>query len=402
MTATMEAHSQPGQKIFLIRNLKKLHNPTEFFELIKKTGSTVVCTADGMAINNQIDILPEAYNDIGKAVYQDRMGQFKEYEKSMFQKRMMEKFAKNVPTDKVKEFEEKLAKIKNLPASERKEATRKLVQNYATNANAQGPTFDNSWKDAMGSVQTDVNGEFDKMLKQFKQGTSLGKLEKDFEKIEQDFKKQESKFMQQKQPTAQQTQQYNTQKTDFQEKERQFLQQKANLQQQQNDFDEMEKLGKMKLHGTITPEDEQRLNQYVDKCSRHRKEYFFQTSADYRGQPNTPQNLEAFKDDITTFTNAKNERLCYRIDVDAVKSKLQNFYGPDFQQKDFNGQKIFADMKTSGYDRLNRVLKEYKENGKNLFTAAEKLANDQEFHGKVQSSNDVVAITEAINTKLVR
>ena len=49
------------EKAYMIRNLIQIENPTNFFELIKKTRTTVGFTADGLVINDKIDISPHQY-----------------------------------------------------------------------------------------------------------------------------------------------------------------------------------------------------------------------------------------------------------------------------------------------------------------------------------------------------
>jgi hypothetical protein len=282
-------------------------------------------------------------------------------------------------------------------------------------------------------------------------------------------------------------------------------------------------LSKKEINGTITDEEKQELKQQVDNCSRHRKQYFFQSSADHRedadyaktvdtlekayaggknleewkmeqkeledafrnnrineqeyqqqqtqiqrsiqqaeevrdirkqaddfvnsnsnntnannlkqafvdkctvaleeanrsGDPTaiatatenlriaeqfdtTLETNKSFKNGIKTFTNGQNERLCYFIDVDQVKSNLQHIYEqPNVEDITVNGKKIFSNMKISEYDRLNRVLNDYGPNGKDLVTAATKLANDPDFNGKVNTPHDIASITEAISTNMV-
>ncbi len=105
---------------------------------------------------------------------------------------------------------------------------------------------------------------------------------------------------------------------------------------------------------------------------------------------NTLETNKSYKTGIHTFTNGQNERLCYRIDVDQVKNNLQHIYEqPNVEDITVNGKKIYSNMKIGEYDRLNRVLKDYGSNGKDLVTAATKLANDPAFAGKVNTAHDI-------------
>ncbi|CAF1330200.1 unnamed protein product [Adineta steineri] len=75
MSKILQEHPTSDKKAYMIRNLNKIENHTEFFELIGKTKSSVICTADGLAINDKIDIAREAYNDIGKAMFTEKLNQ---------------------------------------------------------------------------------------------------------------------------------------------------------------------------------------------------------------------------------------------------------------------------------------------------------------------------------------
>ena len=104
-----------------------------------------------------------------------------------------------------------------------------------------------------------------------------------------------------------------------------------------------------------------------------------------------------FRQDITSFTNGQNERLCYRIDVEQVKSNLQHIYErPNLGDISVSGKKLFANMNIGEYDRLNRVLKQYGPNAKDMMIAATNVANDSKFLGKVTTPQDMAAVTEAI------
>ena len=67
MKDMLDKHKSSDEKAYFIRNLNKIENPTEFFELIGKTSSSVLCTADGLLINNNIVISPlriQAFTDV--------------------------------------------------------------------------------------------------------------------------------------------------------------------------------------------------------------------------------------------------------------------------------------------------------------------------------------------------
>ncbi|UJR11289.1 hypothetical protein I4U23_015470 [Adineta vaga] len=347
MSKMLKEHETSDKKAYMIRNLNKIENRTEFFELIGKTKSSVVCTADGLAINDKIDIAPEAYNDIGKAVFTEKLNLIGKARDGFVHKKVMEEFDKFIPAENKEQFEAKLKDIENLPKEKQEEAIRNLVGKLGI---AGGPTqeqFNNSWKTVKTACEEKFNQNVEKMIGNLKEG-STGEENRDATK--------------------------------------------------EADFKELEELAKKQLHGTITLEEQEKLQKQLVKCSNHRKEYFFKSSADHRNDANTQANNIAFKKDINTFTNAQNERLCYRINAEEVKLKLRIMYGvPNHEDIIVNGQKPFANMRIGDYDRLNRVLKDYGPRGTKLITAATKLANDPTFIGHVKTPYDMASVTEAIN-----
>jgi Skp family chaperone for outer membrane proteins len=347
MSKMLKEHSTSDEKAYMIRNLNKIENRTEFFELIGKTKSSVTCTADGLAINNMIDIAPEAYNDIGKAVFTEKLNLIGKARDGFLHEKVMEEFDKYISPEKREEFEAKLKSIENLPREKQEEAMKKLVKDFATTGSPTQKQLNDSWKTVETACEQKFNKNVEDMIGNLKEG-STGDAARD--KIKED------------------------------------------------DFKELNELAKKQLHGTITPEEQEKLKKQLEKCSSHRKEYFFKSSADHRNDANTTANNEAFKKDINTFTNGQNERLCYRINVEDVKIKLRDIYGvPNHEDITINGQKPFANMKLGDYDRLNRVLKDYGPRGKKLVTAATNIANDPNFIGKVKTPHDMASVTEAIN-----
>ncbi|CAF1263281.1 unnamed protein product [Didymodactylos carnosus] len=340
MSKMLREHSTSDKKAYMIRNLNKIENRTEFFELIGKTISSVTCTADGLAINDKIDIAPEAYNDIGKAVFTEKLNQIGKARDGFLHDKVMKEFDKYISRDTREEFEAELKKIENLPREKQEEAVKKLVSRFGT---AGGPTqeqFNDSWKTVKTACEEKFNENVKNMIGNLKKG-STGDAARDTIK--------------------------------------------------EDDFKELEELAKKQLHGTITPEEQEKLQKQLERCSSHRKEYFFKSSADYRNDANN----EAFKRDINTFTNAQNERLCYRINIEDVKLKLRDIYGvPNHEDITVNDQKPFTNMKIGDYDRLSRVLKDYGERGTLLFTAAEKIGNDPNFIGKVKTPYDMTSVTK--------
>ena len=346
MSKMVKEHATSDQKAYTIRNLNKIENPSEFFELINKTGSDVTCTADGIVVNNAIDIASEAYNEIGKVVFQDRLTQITRYQKSALHESLRQEFGQYIPSERKEDFETRLKDIESYSSNERRTEMRNLVEEFNGNASVTGEAFDTSWNKVEGALQSNIDKQITKMINNLQQG-STGV-------------------------------------------------------EQKKDFDDLKKLATKKINSGITAEEKQQLEQLADKCSQHRKQHFFQSSADHRNDADTLENRTAFKNDIKTFTNGQNERLCYRIDVNEVKSKLQTiFQQPNIEDVTINGQRIFSNMKIGDYDRLNRVFKTYGSNAENLMRAAKNIANDPNFAGQVNTPHDMVSITEAINTNMV-
>uniref|UniRef100_A0AC34PZL6 DUF4781 domain-containing protein n=1 Tax=Panagrolaimus sp. JU765 TaxID=591449 RepID=A0AC34PZL6_9BILA len=65
------------QKTYLTRNLEMIDDLDEHFYQVHETGTIVEYTENGMIINNAVTISPEAYNQIGKNYYQNRLNEVK-------------------------------------------------------------------------------------------------------------------------------------------------------------------------------------------------------------------------------------------------------------------------------------------------------------------------------------
>lgn len=484
------------QKAYMIRNLNRIKDPTEFFELIKKTKSDVRFTADGLAVNDKIDISPAAYNDIGDAVFIDKTNQNKKYANGIFAREIKTQFDPHVLVERREAFHKGLDDIAMLPAHERETALKNFLKLHL-DGDLPDQTFNDAWEEADTAFKNDVKKQIDNAVEGLQQGI--------------------------KEP------------------------------EQNGDFDKINELMTKEANGSITLEEKENLQEQMKKCSRHRKEYIFQSSADHRSDPNyqetmddcernlaggkileewkmtldhletrrkhgtinqaqydedkrtidkemnkakhfrefrdradryvhfdpektkkefqnyvnvklqitdptsktKPGNVEvtggnlinafvkgaevalqkanasgdpvaiadateklnvvaqidsdlvgdvidknrAFQNDIVSFTNGQNERLCYRIDVEQGKSQLQHIYQrPNVEDITVNGEKIFANMKISDYNSLNRVLKECGVYGQQMILIATKMIEDNEFLGKIPkpTSHDMTAIIEAI------
>lgn len=233
----MEKHSDStDKKAYLIRNLNRIEDRTEFFELIRSTDSKVTCTPDGLSINDKITIAPEAYSQIGKSVFNDKIQQISEYQKSDFTKQLTKQFNSSVPADRREEFQNRLKEVQNLPEDQQRAEVRRIVNELRGNGPALGDQqFENSWNTAATKCQQDVNTEITNLVNNLKEGTG---------------------------------------------------------ENAQEDFNRLKNLAVRKLEGTITDNEQKQLQEQVDKCSRHRKENFFQTTANHRSDLNYDQAMD--------------------------------------------------------------------------------------------------------------
>lgn len=340
MTDMLANHKSSDEKAYFIRNLNKIENPTEFFELIGKTSSSVVCTADGLSINNNIVISPLAYNEICRAVFNDKLNQLLKF--NDLPKRVGAEFMNEIPPEKQEEFKKGLEKIKDLPKNEQKEATKTLINQHSGQNKTE--SFDSSWDNARNTLNETNKKSINCLIDELGTGAN-----------------------------------------------------------QSEDFESLKSLSEKKINDTITPEEEVQLNQQMEKCSKHRKEYFFSSS---QGEYTNDAEKTAFKDKIKTFTNAKNERLCYRINIEDVKQNLIKFTGltnfSDVENMLINEKKVFKDMKIQDFDRLNRVFEEYNKNTngdycRKLFNASLNLDKEDTFKGKINTTDDISSLAEAIH-----
>jgi hypothetical protein len=245
MNKVVQEHKTSDEKAYFIRNVTKINNPSEFFELIGKTGSTVKCTSDGMAINHNIDISPLAYNEIGSSVFYDKFNELKKI--SDLHKRVGENFASNVPAERQEEFKNALNELNDLPQEQRREATANLLREYAPNNPISEEDFNKAWTQA----ETDVSKGLNKVINDLAQGSAMndkkGQIDNSIQKLEE---------INPDQMNEEQKKQLDALK----------------------DFKELKDLSEKKLNGTINSQEEVKLIEQVEKCSRHRKEYFFSSS----------------------------------------------------------------------------------------------------------------------------
>ena len=370
----MKEHKTSDEKAYMIRSLNKIENRTEFFELINK--NRITCTPDGLNVDNNIDIAPEAYNQIGTSVVKDRLVQIERYKEAAFEKSMAKELSEGIPTERRDAFNERMKTVMELPSEERKEAMRQVIREFRGEQAVQGDQFDRKWTRVEENAQADVRKQVNKMVNNMEAKFQDDRERQAFERRIREYEQREAN---------------NT----ITPEERQEL-------QRRRDFEELKNLSQRKVDGTILPEEEERLKNQIEKCARHRKEHFFQSSADHReGQPNRTDDA-TFKRDIRTFTNGQNERLCYRIDIEHVKTELTAIYGAaNVNDINVRGQHIFNNMKIGEYDRLNRVMNEYGENSRHLLQGATNIANDQNLNGQVTTPYDFASVTEAINTAMV-
>ncbi|CAF4106818.1 unnamed protein product, partial [Adineta steineri] len=172
MSKILQEHPTSDKKVCMIRNLNKIENHTEFFELIGKTKSSVICTADGLAINDKIDIAREAYNDIGKAVFTEKLNQIGKARDGFLHEKVIEEFGKNISPDKKKEFEAKLKNIENLPREKQKELIRKLVSDFGTAGGPMQEQFNDSWKTVKKACEEKFNQNVQKLTENLKKGST--------------------------------------------------------------------------------------------------------------------------------------------------------------------------------------------------------------------------------------
>ena len=325
-------HKTSDEKAYFIRNVNQIENPTEFFELIGKTKSSVKCTADGLNINDKIDISPLAYNEIGSASFNEKINEIANY--SNIPEKVGEELEIEIPEEKRTEYKNRLDAIKNngdLTPEQKKAATKNLVNEMA--GKDLTDRFDKTWNTCQKKLDDTIEHMFNP-----EKGLNQG--------IEDPVQKQ--------------------------------------------DFARLKELTIKKVNGTITEGEQLELDNKNKECARHRKEYLFRSTT---AQTNTPEEKRAFKESISSFTGAKYERLCFRINVEEVKARIESIRGTDNL-----GGDIFNNMKTSDYDRLNRVLQECGSPDKQdkMLKAALTLAKEDAFRNDVKKPTDIASMIEAI------
>ena len=240
-------------KAYMIRNLNRIKDPTEFFELIKKTGSTVGFKADGLTVNDKIDIPPEAYSEIGNAVFADKMNQITKHGAGALHEKLVEQFSRLVPEDQREAFQKGLEDVEKLPADQRKAAMKHHVNKFCNGANPSETAFDDAWKAADDAFKSDVKKQIDKAVNGLSQG--------------------------------------------------------SNDPGKKQDFEEVQKLMTKQAEGTITLEEQKQLQEQIQKCSHHRKEYFFKSSATHRGDANYQQIMDDMEKTVAGGKNLEQWKL---------------------------------------------------------------------------------------------
>ena len=160
-----EHSSSSDEKAYLIRNLNQIEDRTEFFELIKKTGSEVKCTADGLSIDDKHPISPRSYNEIGRAVLLDKLNQIEQSKESILHKNLMNQFENEVPAQNREEFERRLEDIKSLPADQQKEAIKQLIVELKDADKLDDQRFNAAWSQVQEGCDTDMDEQMAKIDK---------------------------------------------------------------------------------------------------------------------------------------------------------------------------------------------------------------------------------------------
>ncbi|KAE9548231.1 hypothetical protein FO519_008556, partial [Halicephalobus sp. NKZ332] len=410
------------EKAYFIRNVRQVDDPTMFFEAISKSEATVRCTADGLVVSpecaSEIKLHARAYNQIG-----DYTGKIEEIKKDQI-RAVSDKYSEQIPSDQQGEFKKDLENIASKDIKERPEAIKKLftekygIDNVNTN-----------------EVQNTMNVRVDKALSE---KIKIPEEMSDDAKTDLDnlrkLKAQELKGVEMDENNRREIAELET-KCEAHRKEHFF----KTSAKHANDVPYMEESNRIErelgggknleewkaeranpnsVYSTEDIEGGIRKAQTARDCKLTmdrkilvEKESYPNINGELEKIKWTEDQIKAFKEiqdsavefarKIDTFTNAQNERLCYTVHTKHVTSILQNAYETnDLSSITINGKKPFEKMSIGGFDRLNRVLREYKEEGTDLLKGAMKLATDPNFipSSDVSTSSDFASLAEAIKT----
>ncbi|KAE9548611.1 hypothetical protein FO519_008177 [Halicephalobus sp. NKZ332] len=332
-------HKNVDEKTYFIRNLVQMKDPNEFFEIVGSTKVIVRCTADGLVVSegkiSAITIDPKAYNMIGN--YEGRLQMLKNTSSAAEAKELRSRYEKLVAKEQRTDFRRELDEAAKLPENERFKKFGEVLKNFT-----EAEPSNNEIKEVMQKGVTDAVNK--QIMKEMGAGAPSDS-------------------------------------------------------EQGNKFKQLAELTTKQVMGENLSQDEKnKLDELKPSCEKHRKEYFFKTSADHASDQSTPENIGRFREKIDTFTNARNERLCYVIDMKDVDQRLKDTFGvQDLKDFKINGQPIFDKMNIGQYDRLNRVFKQYGNDTNDLLQTARTLAEDDAFKNKfnISSPQDIACLTEA-------
>ena len=282
------------QKAYMIRNLIQIEDRTEFFELIKKTGSTVGFTADGLNVNDWIGIPSRAYNDIGKTVLLDKLNQIKIYANGALHDGFTEGFSRYIPEEKREQFEQGLKKIEKLSLNERKAALQKHINEYTSeNDRPSQNQFDEAWDKVNKKVKDNIKYQILKETKGLQQGCEEGRKVADFEELREDMFKD--------------------------------------------------------INGTLRLDEKGQFQGQIKKCSQHRKEYFFSSSTSHRGDVNYQQTMDTLEKNVADGKTLEQWKV-------ASKNLEERRANNEIGQQEYNEekQKIGEESKKAQYFREMR------------------------------------------------
>jgi hypothetical protein len=354
MSSVLRDHNTENdsdQRAYVIRNLNRIENRTEFFELVAKDKSTVKFNADRIAINSAIDISPENYNNICKSVFIDGLNKMNAFKNQNSSKIIQNKFLEKIPVEDKENFQNELKEIEKLPLAEQKDALKKILPGMSDQ------DFNQTWESTESEITKNIKEDSQKLIKNLKAGVLESSIESSFEEVS-------------KLPPANQKAEFRRLNPRMSDEE---IEKSWNKKKAFDNFKKLEDLTEKSINGTITDNEKAELKNVMDECSRHRKENFFSSSK----SPSIIQEktlekqfdkIQNEKKEALKTSLARIENLPLEEQKEALKELFPNMTREEFEKswKDAKNEELrsnnnaFKDKLFQKFNKNEEVLKKLK------------------------------------------
>uniref|UniRef100_A0AC34QT59 Uncharacterized protein n=1 Tax=Panagrolaimus sp. JU765 TaxID=591449 RepID=A0AC34QT59_9BILA len=409
------------KKTYLRRSLEKIDKLEEHFFLVNETGSIVAYSKNGMIVNNAITISPEAYNQIGDQFLQRRLEEIKllptekerneaieqlDYDEKEF-KKLAKKFVNNKLTkDEKIEFEKKKAEMPRYRKTQLFKKSKKYqnLANYREEMKkievimSDGKNLE-EWQQTKIDIENDLKSgkitqeesqkEMTKVNKNIIEAKIIRSIIQSFDSIINDRSSQDVKITLQKLEqiigNGKTAKEWKNQENELTKKIDDMKNGKCgnfiNNEATQNAIRNKQK----KLIEAILQQ------KRLEKLNSVWKDKNFRKMI--KNSLKMIQNMD-------TFTIPESEGFITDIQFDAVKTKIEHFFGvTDYRQAQVNGQRIFENLSLGDADQLYREIKKMSFNpakAEKYFEIGCKMIADADCHLEAKCPRQFTNVLEIV------